>query len=66
MILILTISYFQLTTPSGLLEPGLKRLHTVNSIFENFEFQAQLFVNPKFEADQRDAPFYFGTFEGNV
>ena len=66
MILILTISYFQLTTPTGLLEPGLKRLHTVTSIFKNFEFEAQLFVNPKFETDEKDAPFYSGTFEGTV
>ena len=66
MILFLTISYLQLTTPTGLLEPGLKRLHTVTSIFKNFEFEAQLFVNPKFVTEEKDTPFFCGTFEGNV
>merc|ERR1719450_237953 len=52
-----------LTTPSGLLDAGIYRLRSVTSIFENFEFEPQLFVNPKFETEEKETPFYSGTFE---
>ena len=57
---------FQLTTPSSLLDPGIYRLHTVTSILKNFEFEAQLFVNPKIETGEKETPFFSGTFKGKV
>ena len=57
---------FQLTSPSSLLAPGINRLHTVTSILKNFEFETQLFVNPKFETKEKETPFFSGTFEGEV
>ena len=57
---------FQLTTPSSLLDSGIKRLHTVTSIFEKFEFEAQLFVNPEIETEEKETPFFRGTFKGKV
>jgi len=55
-----------LTTPSGLLDAGIYRLHTVTSIIKKFDFESQLFVNPKFETKEKEASFYSGTFEGKV
>ena len=52
--------------PTSLLEPCIRRLHTVTSIFKNFEFETQLFVNPKFETEEKDTPFFCGTFQENV
>ena len=57
---------FQLTTPSSLLDSGIYRLHTVTSILGNFEFEAQLFVNPKIEKEEKETRFFSGTFEGEV
>ena len=57
---------FQLTTPSCLLDAGIYRLHTVTSILKNFDFEPQLFVNPKFKTIEKEASFYSGTFEGKV
>ena len=54
----------KLTTPSSLLDAGLYRLHTVTSILKNFDFEPQLFVNPKFEMEEKHTPHYCGTFEG--
>jgi len=52
-----------LTKPSCLLDAGLNRLRTVTSILKNFDFEPQLYVNPKFARYNDDAPFYCGTFE---
>ena len=52
--------YFQLTSPSCLLEAGILRLNSVTSILKNFEFDSQLYVNPtKIE----DFPNAKGTFQ---
>ena len=56
----------QLTTPSSLLDAGIYRLHTVTSILKNFDFEPQLFVNPKFEGKEKETPCYSGTFEGKA
>ena len=57
---------FQLTTPTSLLDAGIYRLHSVTSILKNFDFELQLFVNPKFEPEEKETPFYSGTFLGKV
>ena len=57
---------FKLTTPSSLLDPGINRVHTVTSILKTFKFEAQLFVNPKIETEEKETPFIYGTFEGKV
>ena len=57
---------FQLTIPSTLLDSGIYRLHTVTSILGNFEFETQLFVHPKIAAEEKETPFFSGTFKGEV
>ena len=51
--------------PTCLLEPGIRRLHSVSSIFRNFEFETQLFINPEKIEDYENAEFYTGSFAGN-
>ena len=58
--------YFKLTTPSCLLDAGIYRLHTVTWIMKEFDYEVQLFVNPKFKEMEKEAKFYSGTFKGKV
>ena len=55
----------QMIFPSGLLEPGIRRLYTVTSILENFEFEPQLFVHPLSIKKEASTPFFSGSFRGN-
>ena len=64
--LIETSPDFQLTTPSSLLDPGIYRLHTVTSIIKDFDFEAELYVNPKIEKEEKMTPFFTGTFKEEV
>ena len=57
---------FKLTRPISLLDAGIYRLHTVTSILKQFDFELQLFVNPKFDSEEKETPFYSGTFLGKV
>ena len=64
--MIFYLNLFQLTRPTSLLDAGINRLHTVTSILKQFDFEVQLFVNPKFQTEEKETPFYSGTFLGNV
>ena len=63
---VLFTNKIKLTTPSSLLDAGINRLHTVTSILKKFDFEPQLFVNPQFEKEEKETPYFSGNFEGKV